>query len=91
MFSDKGVDFKKGDEKKIVFLLDTAHLTPAKYRVDIVAYVTDQVGEDHFIDGVYPGFVFQINDRINEHNSIVWHQQYWGAIHLQDVVIQEIN
>ena len=87
MFSDKGVYFKQDEDKKIAFLIDTAHLTPAKYRVDIVAYVTDKFGEDHFLDGVYPGFFFEITDRINEHNSKVWHQQYWGAIHLQDAKI----
>ena len=89
MFSGKGIDFQINEEKDLSFTLKTEHLTPSKYRVDIIAYITDGLGEDHFVDGVYPGFVFEITDRINEQNQKVWHQNYWGAIHLQDVEVKE--
>lgn len=89
MFSDKGIDFQKDEVKDLSFTLKTEHLTPSKYRVDIIAYITDTLGEDHFVDGVYPGFAVEITDRINEQNQKVWHQDYWGAIHLQDVEVKE--
>lgn len=89
MFSERGLGFENGEVKDISFTVNTAHLTPARYRVDVIAYITDRLGEDHFVDGVYPAFIFEITDRINECNQKVWHQQYWGAIHLQDVEVEE--
>ena len=89
MFSGNGINFLQDEVKRLLFNLNTEHLTPSRYRVDIIAYITDSLGEDHFIDGVYPGFVFEITDRINEKNQKVWHQNYWGAIHLQDVEVKE--
>lgn len=89
MFSGKGICFQQDEVKDLSFTLKTDHLTPSKYRIDIIAYITDSLGEDHFVDGVYPGFVFEITDRINEQNQKVWHQNYWGAIHLQDVEVKE--
>ncbi len=91
MLSNKGVDFHSNEEKQLTFVLDTAHLPPAKYRVDLIAFMTDSLGEDHFIDGVYPAFMFRITDKINEYNKIVWNQKYWGAIHLQDAELKENN
>ena len=89
MFSNRGIDFLAGEVKNLAVNLDTTHLTPGRYRVDVIAYMTDGMGEDHYIEGVYPAFVFEISDSINEQNFKVWHQQYWGAIHLQDVEIEE--
>ena len=91
MFSKHAIDFRSNEKKQISFTIDTNHLTPSKYSVDIIAYYTDCLGEDHFIDGVYPAFIFEISDRINDRNSKVWYQKYWGAIHLQDVDIKEIK
>lgn len=91
MFSDQTLKLEKGEKNQISFYFDTEHLTPGKYRVDIIAYITDSLGEDHFIDGIYPAFVFEITDRINEKNKKVWHRHYWGAIHLQDIEVGNID
>lgn len=91
MLSNRGIDFQSNEEKQLTFVLDTAHLTPAKYRVDLIAYMTNSLGEDRFIDGVYPAFMFRITDKINEYNEKVWNQKYWGPIHLQDVEVKETN
>ena len=91
MFSDQTLDLEKGKNVQISIYFDTEHLTPGKYRVDIIAYITDSLGEDHFIDGIYPAFVFEITDKINETNKKVWHQHYWGAIHLQDIEVGNID
>lgn len=91
MFSDKGLDFRSGEEKTITFCMDTVHMTPGKYRVEVVAYDTDRLGEDHFIDGVYPGFSFEISNKINEYNIKLWHQHFWGAVHFQDVQVVDVQ
>ena len=91
MFSDQTLDLEKGKNVQISICFDTEHLTPGKYRVDIIAYITDSLGEDHYIDGIYPAFVFEITDKINETNKKVWHQHYWGAIHLQDIEVGNID
>ena len=52
---------------------------------DIVAFKKDSYDNDVFIDGVYPGFVFELSDRINDTNSIKWLHNYWGCTHLLDL------
>lgn len=89
MFCDNPLCFHKNEKSKDSFTIHTDHLTPGVYRVDIVASETDDLGFDHFLDGVYPGFLFEIKDRINKNNSFVWNQRYWGAIHLQDVSVNK--
>lgn len=85
MLSDRGIDFAAGERKRLSFLLDTAHLTPAKYRVDLVAFLTDALGKDQFVDGIYPAFVFELRDS----GGKVWHQELWSAIRLHDAVVIE--
>lgn len=87
MFTSNGVDFNNNDEKEITLEMDTAHLTAGKYNVDIVAFVYDKFGNEGFLDGVYPGFVFEIDEKLNEHNELVWLHQYWGHVHLHNVEI----
>lgn len=89
MLSDKKIDFPKGKEKTIDLEFSTEHLTSGKYKVDLVAYMYDKMGNEVFIDGVYPGFCFEITDRINTYNPLLWLHQYWGHIHLQDVMIKD--
>lgn len=86
MFTNQPVNFSTG-EKSIDLNFDTSHLTPGKYRVDIVAYMYDEFGNEKFLDGVYPGFVFELTDVLNEANQLIWLHQFWGHTHLQDVVI----
>lgn len=87
MFSNNAIDIDVG-EKNINLVFDTSHLTPGKYRVDIVAYMYDRFGNEKFVDGVYPGFVFELTDVLNEVNQLNWLHQYWGHIHLHDVEIK---
>ena len=67
---------------------NTSHLTPGRYRVDIIAYINDEFGNEQFVDGVYPGFTFEITDTINEDNPLNWLHQYWGHVHLHDVEVK---
>lgn len=87
MFSNRAIDFSKG-EKNCIFRFDTSHIVQGKYRVDIVAYKYDQFGNEEFLDGVYPGFLFELIDEVNQENQLVWSHRYWGYIHLQDIEIE---
>ncbi len=86
IFSDKPIDFRVG-ENVVNVKFDTAHLTPGKYRVDIIGYTYDQFGQECFLDGVYPGFHFEITDTLNDVNQLIWLSQYWGHTHLHDAVV----
>ena len=87
MFSDQAIDIITG-EKSIYLIFDSSHLPPGKYRVDIIAYDYDQFGNEKFLDGVYPGFVFELTDVLNDINQLKWLHQYWGHTHLHDVIIE---
>ena len=82
------------EEKSRVTLrikMDTSHLTPGRYRVDIIAYIDNEFGQEEFLDGVYPGIVFEIEDRVDEKNQLVWLHGPWGHIHLHDIQIMNYD
>ena len=85
MLSDKPLSFCAGQEVELQLHIDTAHLTPGRYYADIVAYTYDQFGNEDFLDGVYPGLIFELTDEINDQNQLIWLHQHWGHIHLHDV------
>ena len=87
MFTNNGMDFKEGQEKSIHLELDTMHLTPGRYIIDIIAYQFNEYGQERFLDGVYPGLILEISETINEGNKLVWLHRYWGHVHLNDVRI----
>ncbi len=85
-FLNKPFDLSEG-EKKISVRFDTTHCIVGKYYVDLVAYIYNQFGNEEYINGVYPGFVFEIIETIDEENELVWLPQYWGSIRLHDSVL----
>ena len=85
MFLNQGINFEKNEEKDCCMIINTEHLVPGQYRVNIVAYVYDKFGVEQFLDGVYPGFVFEIDDTVNADNELIWLHQYWGHIRLHDI------
>lgn len=87
MLCDRPVQFKAGEVRAVSMNFDTEHLAPGRYRVDIIAYVYDEFGTEQFIDGVYPGFVFEIEEVVDEHHPLRWMHQYWGHAHLHDVAV----
>ncbi|MCR5651803.1 MAG: ATP-binding cassette domain-containing protein [Lachnospiraceae bacterium] len=70
-----------GAEQSVVIDFDTRHLAPGKFRADIVAFKRDKLGNEVLIDGVYPGFLFNIVDSGSE-KKLIWLQQYWGPVEL---------
>lgn len=87
--SENKIHFNKNELKSLYLDFDTYHLTPGRYKVFIVAYVYDKFGNECFLDGVYPGFVFNLSEDLNEFNELIWLSRYWGHVHLHNVKIKE--
>ena len=89
MLSNMGVAFSARESKTVSLTFDTAHLMAGRYRVDVGAYVFDRFGNEDFLDGVYPGFVFEMTDLLSESCHLNWLHQYWGHVKLHDLQIDE--
>ncbi len=89
MLTAVGEDFSAGEEKRIHMRLNTVHVAPGRYKADIIAYIFNEYGQEYYLDGVYPGLVFEISDEINEDNKLNWLHKYWGHVRLNDVIIRE--
>lgn len=87
MFTDKGVDFQEDQDRSIHLEMDTTHLTPGRYLIDIIAYQFNEYGKEQFLDGVYPGLVLEISETLNDGNELVWLHRYWGHVRLNDVSV----
>ena len=87
--TDTPIHFDGTGEKSVKLKFRTDHLAPGKYVVDMVAYIFDSFGNEQFLDGVYPGFGFEVSSMIDEKNPLIWLHQYWGHIRLHDAVVQE--
>ena len=79
--------FEAEEEKQIECSFSPQSLAPGKYHVDIVAYTYNELGIEQFLDGVYPGFVFEIEEEINESNELLWNHRYWGHVRLNDITL----
>ena len=88
MITNKSIDFDKNETKELSLEIDTKHLIPSRYQVDIVAFTTDKLGKTYQVGAVYPGFVFDI-DEGEDNEKIIWKTYNWGAVHLQDISIKE--
>ena len=70
----------------VSLLFDTTHLVPGSYYAEVVAFQTTEFGQDVFIDGVYPGFAFIIDNSLFAENEMFWQTQNWGSTRLHDLV-----
>ena len=84
---NKAVTVEPGEEKTVLLEFDTAHLAPGRYLIDIVAYVYNEFGAEQFIDGVFPGFVLELEQ--DAQGELNWLHQYWGHVRLRDLVLLE--
>ena len=42
----------------------------------IIMYKYNEFSIEQFIDGVYPGFVFEIEEKIDESNELIWDHKF---------------
>lgn len=85
MLSSKETNFEANDNNIVEITMNLAHLTPGRYRVDIVGYIYNEFGREQLVGSVHPGFSFEISDKINKSNPVIWLNRYWGNVHLHDI------
>ena len=86
VFMNRSINLMQGDNT-VLLSFDTTHLVSGKYHVDLVAYLYNEFGNEEYLNGVYPGFSFEIIEMIDEQNELIWLPQYWGSTHLHDAVL----
>lgn len=89
--SKSSINFTKDSDMEILMNIDCSHLVPGRYKADIIAYTTNQFGNEHLVDGVYPGFMIEIEP--SKENNIIWNHRYWGHTRLNDfdISVKETN
>ena len=87
MLTGQPVFFPENSKKTLRLTMDLAHLMPGQYRVNLIAFQSDSFGHERFVDGVYPGFSFEIESAINENVKLLWLHQHWGHVCLHDVAV----
>lgn len=91
MLSSKSINLESGIGVSVNMNLDLKSLMPGRYRVDIIAFLFDDLGHECVIDGVYPGCFIEIDERVNSENPILWLHQYWGHVRLEDIEIVDFE
>ena len=80
------IQVKKGTNN-IVFKFNTSSLMPCRYYANLIFYSSNINGKDNAIDGVYPGFVFDVLNRKDSSDELEWNSKYWGHIKLNSTII----
>ena len=86
-FSIRSVSFNVTGKTKVHISFDTSHLAPGRYKADLVAYSTDLLGNDIYIDGVIPAMFFEV---VESNGMATWLHKYWGHTRLHDVTLNII-
>ncbi len=86
-FSGEAFDVERNSTLTVTASFDPRGLAPGRYRADIVIYDYNRFGVEHYIDGVYPGFMFEI-DEDNNNNELVWNHRHWGHVKFNDIVVK---
>lgn len=84
VMSGNDVDFPEAGICDVQLLFDTTHLVPGRYKADLVAYSTDDLGNDIYIDGIIPAMFFSI---CSYDDIADWPHKYWGHVRLHSMNI----
>ena len=87
VMSGNDVDFPEAGICGVQLLFDTTHLVPGRYKADLVAYSTDDLGNDIYIDGIIPAMFFSI---CSYDDIADWPHKYWGHVRLHSMNISRI-
>ncbi len=89
MFTDRTISACKGDLLNVHMTVDTAHLAPGGYRFDMLAFETNEFGNQDWCDRI--AGAMQLNlVKANEHD-LDWLAQYWGHTMFRDVRIDRVD
>lgn len=84
VMSGNDVDFPEAGICGVQLIFDTTHLVPGRYKADLVAYSTDDLGNDIYIDGIIPAMFFSI---CSYDDIADWPHKYWGHVRLHSMNI----
>ena len=84
------IDFEFTGRTSVDIGFNVSHLAPGRYKADLVAYVTDLLGNDIYIDGIIPAMFFEILPADNVAEEI-WLHKYWGHTRLHDMSVNKVD
>ena len=87
--TNKKIDCSYIGAKQIKLLFSPAYLVPGFYTAGLVAYSTDSLGNDIWLDGVQPAISFSVLPDANE-LELQWVHKYWGHVRLKDMDVLEV-
>ncbi len=79
--------FKAGEEKTAFVDFCPKGLTNGKFRVDMVLFEMDDVGNSYDQELLLPAFFFEVQQR----EDIVWNQSSWGHVRFPDAEVRFEN
>ncbi len=85
MISNAALKHVSPGDHSLQLQMDTTGLVPGRYRVDIVAYSMNEFGVETFLDGVYPGFILELNSFPKKEADLIWKECFWGYVKLKDI------
>ncbi len=78
---------KAGEEKDFTLDFCPPGLTNGKFRVDLVLFELDDVGNSYDEELMLPACFFEVQ----EIEDIVWNQRNWGHVRFPDAVIRDVS
>jgi lipopolysaccharide transport system ATP-binding protein len=88
-FTNESLDYERPGPACEKMRFNVSYLAPGQYKADMVAYSTDAYGNDIYLDGVIPGFYFEVKEDSQEESAGKWLHKYWGHVRLKDIHIGE--
>lgn len=88
IFADKYVSATSGQYLDLTIKFSTSNFAPGKYKAVALAFERDKYGNQVGVDRVSPALCFEI---LNENDSLIWLHQYWGHVHFDDMIIDNID
>lgn len=89
-FLAEAIDIVAGENKEIKATFCPKGLMPSEYRIDIVAFQTNELGQEFRLDGIHPAFHIQLEDVIDSREKVIWNHDYWGHIQLEKVRLSDL-
>lgn len=87
-FANQVFKATKGDSFDIKMKLPTKNIATGRYKCVALMYEYDSLGNQIAIDRVDPALCFELVN--NTSKDLVWLHQWWGYVHLDDILVDEI-
>lgn len=83
-FSEQVIQAKEGEIFSIDIDLDTEHFAPGNYRLDLLAFETNEFGVQDWTDRVEGALVLEL---VRSPSDIEWLSKWWGHVRFNDFQI----